>query len=114
MARAWVRVITSGAMILFIGSCSTTGGRTPQQVKEDEYIAREVRSEILNERSLAGIAVAVRVFQGEVTLNGTVTDPFQKKLAGEIAVKVDGVVKVYNWIEVKYLQLFPRRNPLRP
>jgi hypothetical protein len=109
MARRCVGAVVM-AMVLFLAfSCSTKGSRTPQQVRDDEAITREIRSLLSADRTMSGTDITVRTFNGEVTLQGTVADALQMRRAAEIAKEADGVVNVINWLEVNRPRFFQRR-----
>ena len=63
------------------------------EVADDAYLFRTVQSALLAERKLEGLAIAARVRDGVVTLEGRVPDSSQKKRAGEIAAGVELAVQ---------------------
>ncbi len=110
MGRRRVGAVALGMILLFALSCSTAGKRSPEQVKQDDAISREVRSLLAADRSMAGADITVRTFNGEVTLQGPVKDAIQIRMAEEIAREADGVVQVINWLEVVRPRFFLRKG----
>jgi osmotically-inducible protein OsmY len=69
---------------------------TPGPVRNDREIADDVRRRLGEHASLDARAVSVRVQQGRVTLEGTVSDPPARHVAELIADAVPGVRDVVN------------------
>jgi osmotically-inducible protein OsmY len=69
---------------------------TPGPVRNDREIADDVRRRLGEHASLDARAVSVRVQQGRVTLEGTVSDPPARHVAELIADAVPGVRHVAN------------------
>ncbi len=82
-------------------SCTTPAGRTTGQVVDDASITTQVKTELLADKDVSGVAVSVETFQGEVVLTGAVDTAKQRNKAEQIAGKVHGVKKVKNLIKLK-------------
>ena len=82
-------------------SCYTPAGRSAGEVVDDAGITTQVKTSLLANKALEGIAISDKTFSGEVTLTGAVNTPEQVRKAGEIASSVRGVKKVNNLVTVK-------------
>jgi len=69
---------------------------TAIQVAGDTAIAARVKAALLAEKNVKSADVSVDAYQGRVILRGTVPDPEQIALAGQVARAVDGVKSVDN------------------
>jgi hyperosmotically inducible protein len=90
-------------MLIFLISavCATPAGRSAGEVIDDSTITTEVKSKLLADSFLKGLAISVETFQGQVTLTGAVDTDEQKAKAEKIAMSVKGVKKVNNLLELK-------------
>lgn len=82
-------------------SCYTPAGRSPGEVVDDATITTQIKTALLANEALDGIAISVATFGGEVTLTGAVASGSQIKKASEIAYSVRGVKRVTNLIKLK-------------
>ena len=82
-------------------SCYTPAGRSAGEVVDDAGSTTQVKTSLLANKALEGIAISVKTFSGEVTLTGAVNTPEQVRKAAEIASSVRGVKKVNNLVTVK-------------
>lgn len=82
-------------------SCYTPAGRSTGEVVDDASITTQVKTSLLANKLLEGIAISVKTFSGEVTLTGAVDTPEQVSKASEVAYSVRGVKKVNNLITMK-------------
>ncbi len=80
------------ALLLLSVGCS----KTP----DDAAIVNQVQSKIASDPSFAGRSINVQSNNGVVTLNGAVTDEFQRQTAGNYAGSVGGVKTVVNNLAV--------------
>ena len=71
------------------------------EVADDAYLFRAVQSALLAADSLEEQAVAARVRDGVVTLEGVVPESEQKERAEALAAAVPGVKKVVNQVRVE-------------
>lgn len=69
-------------------------------VSMDDQIRAEIGNRLMAEKYLKEHNIDVAVFNGVVTLNGTVTSPLLVDLAEEIVTAVTGVSEVHNKIEL--------------
>ncbi len=103
MKKRYVCLILSLVVLLAAVSCRTPAGRTPGQVVDDSAITTEVKTKLLAEGILKGLAISVLTFEGAVTLTGAVKNEEQKNKATEVVKKIKGVTKVNNLLEIKPL-----------
>lgn len=100
-----VRVVFTAALVLtFLAglmACSTPAGRSAGDVMDDGTITTKVKTKLLADDRVSGLAISVDTFKGEVTLWGGADTAEQKQLATEIAQSVRGVKSVNNVIMIK-------------
>ncbi len=100
-----LRKVFAAAVVLtfLVGlmACATPAGRSAGSVVDDGTITTKVKTKLLADDRLSGIAISVDTFKGEVTLSGGANSPEQKSLATEIAKSVNGVKGVNNVIMLK-------------
>ncbi len=101
MQRRYVCIFLALMIVLAAVSCRTPAGRSPGEVVGDSEITTEVKTKLLAEGVLKGLAISVNTFDGVVTLTGAVTNPQQKAKATQVAQSVNGVKKVNNELLVK-------------
>ncbi len=99
--RRSICVALTLVMVLAAVSCRTPAGRTAGQVWHDSGITTELKTKLLAEGILKGLAISVETFEGTVTLTGAVRTPEQKEKATELARTVKGVKKVNNELVIK-------------
>ena len=90
------------ALVLLLGlaSCKTTTSAGRQV--DDAGIKTSVKAKLAADVRLSTLTnVDVNSTNGVVTLSGQVHNPDEKRLAGEVARGVDGVVRVNNELQVK-------------
>ncbi len=97
LSWAFCGLIILMAFTLF--SCTTP--RSPGRTEEDELIVAEVMARLRSEPSLRQADIVVESEQGVVTLRGIVDDIIDRNLAESIAMRVEGVKSVRNWLEVR-------------
>lgn len=68
---------------------------------DDSTITTKVKSKLLADKRVSGLAIDVDTFQGEVTLTGGVDTSEQKAVATQIAKTVEGVREVKNLLKVQ-------------
>ena len=82
-------------------------GRGPKNYqRSDDRIREEVSEHLTYHHEIDATDIEVQVQNGEVTLTGTVTDRWQKRMAEDIAEEVRGVRDVHNHIRVQQNQNF--------
>ena len=101
MPKRTVCLFVALAIILALAACRTPAGRTPGQVIDDSGITTEVKTKLLAEGILKGLAISVTTFEGVVTLTGAVQNEQQKAKATQVAQMVNGVKKVNNELLIK-------------
>ncbi|MBI5115697.1 BON domain-containing protein [Candidatus Poribacteria bacterium] len=78
----------------------SAGERTAGQSMKDFWTARTIKAELLASPRVSGTTVGTEVYDGVVTLRGSVKDMRQKQAAEEIASRASGVKAVRNDIIV--------------
>ena len=101
MPRRWIAVSIAVALLFPLFACATPGGRSAGQVIDDSTITTKVKTKILGDDFMKGLAISVTTFNGKVTLTGAVETAEQKKKAEEIARGIEGVAGVNNLLEIK-------------
>ncbi len=101
MQRRYVCFVLALVFLFVAASCRTPAGRTTGEVVSDSSITTEVKTKLLADRTLSGLAISVETFEGNVTLTGAVPSNDQKKKAEEIAKNSKGVKKVNNLLMIK-------------
>ncbi len=102
MKRTWILFLTVFLVAsVVMTSCRTPAGRSAGAVVDDTTITSKVKSELLLDDRVKGLAINVDTFQGNVTLTGGVKSQEQKDVAGRIASQVNGVKKVNNLLTVQ-------------
>lgn len=66
----------------------------------DDLLMDQVRVRLANDAEVGGVAIAVEVHQGAVTLKGKVRSDKQRSKAEKIAKRVKGVTSVVNQLVV--------------
>ncbi|HTG43083.1 MAG TPA: BON domain-containing protein, partial [Verrucomicrobiae bacterium] len=80
------------AFTLFVAGCAGDGTqRSTGEVIDDTAIHTKVKTALVNDPVVSGMAIDVGVARGVVTLNGAVNGDAEKRKAEEIARGVDGV-----------------------
>lgn len=102
MKKALFPVVLFLSMALILGSALTTfAGRSAGVVIDDATITTKVKYELAEDVKFGTLkTVQVDTDRGVVTLTGRVHSKQEKKHAGAVAGKVDGVVKVHNMLSV--------------
>ena len=83
-------------------SCATPAGRSTGTVVDDATITARVKTALLADKDVSGVAVSVDTFKGEVVLNGAVSTQAQVDKAESLARGVSGVKSVKNLIRLTY------------
>jgi hyperosmotically inducible periplasmic protein len=94
--------IIGAVTMLFIAGCAGTGSeRSAGEVIDDTAIHSKVKTALLNDPVVHGLAIDVNVDRGVVALSGAVNGNVEKRKAEEIARGVNGVRGVENNIVVR-------------
>lgn len=83
---------------VFVGPFAGRGPRNYQ--RSDDRIREDICDRMAQHGQLDAAGLEVRVASGEVTLSGTVTDRYAKRLAEDIAESVSGVREVHNQVRI--------------
>jgi hypothetical protein len=75
-------------------------GKTVGETIDDATITTRVKTGMLNDPAVGGLAIDVDTFKGVVTLSGRVTSPAEKTQALAIARRTQGVVEVKDSLQV--------------
>ena len=98
------RVPTALAVLLLLAglaACKTTS--SPSRQVDDAAIKTSVKAKLAADVRLSTLTnVEVNSTNGVVTLAGKVTSEEQRRMAGEVARSVDGVVRVNNELQVEH------------
>jgi hyperosmotically inducible protein len=100
------KIITTASALLFaglLGACaSTESSRATGQVLDNAALTAKVKTEIAQSQGVGQAAqVNVDTYRGVVMLSGFVDNAEQKRELGQTALKVSGVEKVFNNLQVK-------------
>ena len=98
------RIIGFGFILFMLFSliaCQTPAGRSAGEVVDDSAITTKVKAALFGDDTLSGFAIAVKTFEGQVTLTGAVDNTRQRTRASEIARSVTGVRSVNNLLNIK-------------
>jgi hyperosmotically inducible periplasmic protein len=88
-------------IIFSLLACQTPAGRSAGGVVDDATITTKVKAKLFDDDIVKGLAIAVKTFNGEVTLTGAVENQIQLQRASDLAYSVQGVGKVNNLLKIK-------------
>lgn len=83
-----------------VGCAADTGERAGAYV-DDKVLEGRVKTALLNDPDVSGLAVNVETYRGTVQLSGFVNTQEEKQRAAEVVRSVEGVQEVRNNITVK-------------
>ncbi|HEY0844387.1 MAG TPA: BON domain-containing protein [Noviherbaspirillum sp.] len=88
---------------LFLAACAPTStSRSTGQTLDDAAITARVKTEIAQTQGLGeAAAINVDTYRGVVSLAGFVDSEQLKRNAGQAAMRVSGVEKVFNNLQIK-------------
>jgi len=98
------KVLIVLAILFTLNGCVNSGGAptsAPVEFVQDSVLTAKVKTAILQQKGLEGLAIHVNSYKGVVQLSGFVDTDVNKELAGQIARSVDGVTEVVNNLIVK-------------
>lgn len=85
-----------------LAGCATQPGtKSTGEVVDDAVITTKVKSALLADPDVSGLAIDVDTYKGQVTLTGNVKSGAQVTRAEDIARKTKGVVSVKNNLQIK-------------
>lgn len=86
---------------MLAGCATKPGNKSTGEVVDDAVITTKVKSALLADPDVSGLAIDVDTYKGQVTLNGNVKSGAQVTRAEDIARKTKGVVGVKNNLQIK-------------
>ena len=101
LSRQSIFSLLSALLLSLLVACTTPAGRSTGQVVDDAAITTQVKTELLADKEISGLAVSVETFKGEVVLTGAVDSWAQSNRAAQIARRVHGVSTVKNLLKIK-------------
>lgn len=99
--RSWGGPPEAGGGEARVDRADHTGQGPRGYRRSDVRINEDVCDALMDARDLDASDIDVRVESGEVTLNGTVSDRYSKRLAEDIAETVRGVYDVHNRLKLR-------------
>lgn len=94
-------LVCAGLLTAFLGCTSTPQRQSTGQYVDDSVITSKVKTAIFQEESLKTLQINVKTYKAVVQLSGFVDSSQNVKKAGEVAARVEGVIKVENDLVVK-------------
>jgi osmotically-inducible protein OsmY len=88
-------------LLAFTACASSESTRSTGTYVDDKVIASKVKTELITNEETKARNIEVEVYQGVVQLSGFVETERSKKMAGDIARRVEGVVDVKNDLIVR-------------
>ncbi|MDD5286519.1 MAG: BON domain-containing protein [Desulfuromonadaceae bacterium] len=85
----------------FLGCAATQKHESTGQYVDDSVITSKVKAAIFNEATLKTMQINVKTYQGVVQLSGFVNSAQSVAKAGEVARKIENVVRVENDLIIK-------------
>ena len=85
------------ALPLVLAGCGKTVGETI----DDATITTRVKTALLNDPNVGGLAIDVDTFKNVVTLSGRVRSAKEEQIAVEVARRVSGVADVKSTLQVQ-------------
>ena len=87
--------------IFFSGCLAVSQNEAPEQFVNGTIITSSIKARLANTAGLETLSLTVQTLNGTVLLSGFAQTEEQKKMAGEIAERTEGVQKVINNIVVQ-------------
>lgn len=88
-------------LLAFTACAASETSRSTGTYVDDKVIASKVKTELISNEETKARDINVEVYQGVVQLSGFVETERDKKLAGDVARRVEGVVDVKNDLIVR-------------
>jgi hyperosmotically inducible periplasmic protein len=104
MRTAWhyMRVLI---MVLFLAACTTTPtDESTGEYIDDAAITAQVKTALVQDPEVSGLAINVETFKGTVQLSGFANTERERQRAGALARSVEGVQSIQNAIQLKQAQ----------
>ncbi|MGH8507726.1 MAG: BON domain-containing protein [Gammaproteobacteria bacterium] len=89
------------AALLLAGCTSTPTQESTGEYIDDTTITTKVKTALLNDPTVSGLAINVETFRGTVQLSGFASSDQEKERSEELASSVEGVRSVENDIQLK-------------
>lgn len=94
-------LVCVGFVTMLFGCASTNKHESTGEYVDDTVITSKVKTAIFNEETLKTLQINVKTYKGVVQLSGFVDSAHSVAKAGEVAARVENVVKVRNDLIVK-------------
>jgi len=102
LIRILVLLLVAGFGVQQIQGCAPTDTRrSAGETMDDSALTAKVKTALLKDDDVSGLAVNVNSYRGVVQLTGFVDDENQRTKAESIAQQVEGVTSVKNDLRVK-------------
>lgn len=88
-------------LVAFTACAASETSRSTGDYVDDKVIASKVKTDLIANEETKARNIEVEVYRGVVQLSGFVETENAKKMAGDIARRVEGVVKVKNDLIVR-------------
>ena len=89
------------AVVLLGGCAGTSTQESTGEYLDDTTLTSKVKTTLLQDPQVSGLAINVETFKGEVQLSGFATTEAERQRAESLASAVDGVAAVKNDILLK-------------
>ncbi len=89
-------------MLVLAGCAATPVQESTGEYLDDTAITTKVKTALLKDPVVSGLAINVETFKGVVQLSGFANSDLERERAGELASSVGGVLAVQNDVYVKY------------
>jgi osmotically-inducible protein OsmY len=89
------------AVVLLAPLLSTACGKTVGETIDDATVTARVKTMLLNDPDVGGLAIDVDTFKGVVTLSGAVKTAAERDKAVELARRVNGVSDVKSTLQIQ-------------
>ncbi len=96
------RLVAAALAVVLLGGCA--GSSTQESTGEyldDTTLTTKVKTTLLQDPEVSGLAINVETFKGEVQLSGFANNEMERQRAADLASSVDGVAAVKNDIRLK-------------
>jgi hyperosmotically inducible periplasmic protein len=91
--------------VLFLAACAATPtGESSGEYIDDAGITAKVKTALVQDPEVSGLAINVETFKGTVQLSGFANNERERQRAGTLARSVLGVQSVQNDIQLKRAQ----------
>jgi hyperosmotically inducible periplasmic protein len=96
------RIIFAGMLALFLAACAGSAKQASTgEYIDDTLVTSRVKSALLNDPAVSGIAINVETYKGTVQLSGFVKTVAERNRAVHVSRTVPGVKRVQNDILIR-------------